>query len=252
MFDSAPSYKDIFNKRAATYHQAMLQWPNARDEEFKALLENVDISSEDKVIDIPSGGGYLSWYIKQAQLHHIETSEIFAQLCHSKSPYPLTICELHQLPFNDNSIDFVFSLAGLHHTETKLGLFQQINRILKPDGRCILADARKDSKTALFLDGWMAKHNSMGHRGWYFDSATEDELKSAGLIVDKIETKEYHWKFGSISQAAKYCQLMFGIDKASLKNIEDALLEHLGGIQTPSSFLLNWQLDFISCHKKHL
>lgn len=252
MFDTAPSYKDIFNKRADSYHQAMLQWPNARDKEFQALLENLDISAEDKVIDIPSGGGYLSWYVNQAQLHHIETSETFAQLCHSKSPYPLTICELDKLPFNDDSIDFVLSLAGLHHTETKLGLFQQINRILKPGGRCMLADAKKGSKTAVFLDGWMADHNSMGHKGWYFDSETADELVSSGLIVDKIETKDYHWKFDSVSQAAQYCQLMFGIDQASLKDIENALLEHLGGTQDSSNFLLNWQLDFISCHKKHL
>jgi ubiquinone/menaquinone biosynthesis C-methylase UbiE len=250
MFETASSYKDIFNKRADSYHKAMLQWPNARNEEFQALLEDLNISNEHKVVDIPAGGGYLSWYIKQAQIHHIETSQVFAQLCHSKSPHPLTICELNQLPFDDNSIDYVLSLAGLHHTEDKSDLFQQINRILKPGGHCILADARKGSKTAIFLDGWMAQNNSMGHKGWYFDQLTEDELASSGLSISKVESKDYHWNFASITQAAKYCQLMFGIDKASLCEIEEALMEHLGGITEETSFSLNWQLEFISCYKQ--
>lgn len=249
MFNTKLSYKEIFNNRADSYHKAMLDWPEARNQEFEAILEGLDIRAQDVVVDLPSGGGYLSWYIPDCVLHHVETSELFAELCHSKSPYPLHIAELNQLPFADNSVDFVLSLAGLHHTENKTELFNEVFRILKPGGQFVLADAAKNSVTARFLDGWMANHNSMGHNGWYFDQNTEKQLIAANLESIQVEDKNYYWLYDNPAEAAKYCKLMFGIDLAEIDEIEKALHQHLGFEQYGDATGLKWQLRFISCFK---
>ena len=250
MFNSKLSYKDIFNNRADSYHKAMLDWPSARDQEFEAILQGLHIAPQDIVVDLPAGGGYLSWYLPDCQLHHIETSELFAELCHSKSPYPLDIADLNNLPFQDNSVDYVLSLAGLHHTENKAELFNEVYRVLKPGGQFVLADASEGSATANFLDGWMGKHNSMGHNGWYFDKTTEQSLLDNSFQITGIADKNYHWCFDTKQQAAQYCKLMFGIDLASESDIEKALGSLLGFSSLKDRVGLNWQLRFINCTKQ--
>lgn len=249
MFDTKRSYKDIFNQRADSYHEAMLRWPTARDQEFYAILDGLDVKPHQRVIDLPSGGGYLSWYASACELHHVETSELFAELCHSKSPYPSHITDLTDLPFEDNSADVVLSLAGLHHTENKSELFNELFRVLKPGGQLILADAAEGSVTARFLDGWMAAHNSMGHKGWFFNHTTIEQITEAGFSIDSVIDRHYHWCYETVEEAAQYCKLMFGIDLATIDQIVSALNVELGFTPLDSGVGLNWQLRFIRSTK---
>ena len=61
------TYQAIFNLRANTYHQAMTQWPHARQKEFEIALSFCDLSDNHCIVDIPSGGGYLSKYISKLE-----------------------------------------------------------------------------------------------------------------------------------------------------------------------------------------
>ena len=255
MFKPATTYQAIFDQRADAYHKAMLDWPSARDQEFQAILSGLDIIPNMRILDVPSGGGYLANYLpNDTHIHHIETSELFAKLfeqhCHSGSRHPITLCRLDNLPDASNTIDLALSLAGLHHTEDKKPLFGELFRVLKAEGVLVLADAHKDSKTADFLDGWMGQHNSMGHHGWYFSSQDLIDLEQAGFIVTKAENRNYYWCFDSSQQAADYCKLMFGIDLASATEIENAL-DQLLGFETLANGKvgLHWQLHFITCVK---
>jgi len=249
MFDKT-DYQSIFNQRADSYHKAMLTWPVARDEEFLAIIEDLDFFDGIKIVDIPAGGGYLTNYLPDnVQLHHLETSELFAELCHSGSTNPLDICTLDNLPIEDGSVDAVVSLAGLHHTENKIDLFREIYRSLKSGGKVLLADAEENSFTAKFLDGWMAQHNSMGHNGWFFNKRTKEDLESLGFEVVKAANKNYYWNFSSKKEAAEYCKLMFGIDLAEVDAIEDALDKELGFVMQDGKACLKWQLHFIEAIK---
>jgi len=251
MFERPLSYKDIFNKRADAYHKAMLDWPNARAEEFEAILENLVFREDTHVIDIPAGGGYLANYLpKETKLIHLETSELFTELGHSGSTHPLKLCSLNALPIQDASVDIALSLAGLHHTEDKTSLFKEIFRCLSAGGKCVIADAGANSPVAIFLDGWLSDHNSMGHAGWYLDSSTTDELTKIGFTSISKETRSYHWTFSSKEEAGAYCKLMFGIDLANIEDIANALNAHLGFDSLPNGNVgLKWQLDFITATK---
>ncbi len=255
MFDSADSYQNIFNQRADAYHQAMLNWPDAREQEFRAILQGLDIRAGTRVLDIPAGGGYLAGYLPDnVRLHHLETSELFARLfdqhCHSGSCHPLSLCSLDDLPLPDNSIDIALSLAGLHHTQDKRPLFAELYRCLCPGGTLVLADAHADSATARFLDGWVNTHNSMGHHGWYFDQQTTEQLRNSGFDDIKNENRDYHWCFDSVLQAGEYCKLMFGIDRAEAADVSEALSHELGFDRlTDGRIGLRWQLNFITAHK---
>ena len=255
MFDTAKSYQEIFNQRADAYHQAMLDWPKAREQEFQALLKGLQIKPAARILDVPAGGGYLANYLpNNVKLHHLETSKLFADLfhqhCHSGSCHPLSLCDLDQLPEQDNSIDIALSLAGLHHTEDKQPLFRELYRCLKPGGLLVLADAQEDSATARFLDGWVNDHNKMGHQGWYLNQQTRQQLESCGFECIGHENRDYHWCFENKQQAGEYCKLMFGIDQANSCEVSDALASELGFDEINDGTTgLRWQLHFITVRK---
>jgi len=58
-----------------------------------------------------------------------------AQQEHGASPIAFIQGDATMLPLKSNSFDSVFMLAGIHHVNNRLGLFNEIRRILKPGGR---------------------------------------------------------------------------------------------------------------------
>ena len=245
-------YTDIFNQRAGSYHFAMANWPNARFNEFDALLEITDLKKDQVVLDYPSGGGYLGQFVPHdIQLIHLESCEVFQRFCSLNSAFASKLCHQGELPLQDKSADWVLSLAGLHHESNKLGLFKEMARVLKPDGQLVIADASQNSKTAQFLDQWVNQYNPMGHNGEYFNSQTLIELESAGLELISLQEKHYHWEFESKNQAAQYCQQLFGISLANLSQVERALEHYLGFDILPNGVGLKWQLQFIHCQNNH-
>ena len=54
------------------------------------------------------------------------------------------------LPFRDASLDLVTCLFTLHHMDRPLDFFREVARILKPHGRFLLIDFRRDMSTVLF------------------------------------------------------------------------------------------------------
>ncbi len=47
------------------------------------------------------------------------------------------------MPFADGEFDFVVSSGSLHHWEDPLAVLNEIARVLKPDGRCIVRDSKR-------------------------------------------------------------------------------------------------------------
>ncbi len=46
--------------------------------------------------------------------------------------------DMHAMPFADGAFDIVFGSAVLHHSKDLKGAFEEIRRVLKPDGRLVL------------------------------------------------------------------------------------------------------------------
>ena len=53
--------------------------------------------------------------------------------------------DIHALPFEDNSLDFVVSTFSLHHWAEPPRAFREIHRVLKPQGQFLIFDTRRDS-----------------------------------------------------------------------------------------------------------
>jgi SAM-dependent methyltransferase len=218
-------YETIFQLRGKTYHDAMQLYPQVRAEEFLQVLERCPSLAGASVLDVPAGGGYLQAYLP-ATTHYtlFEPSHGFSHHEAGASHDRLTA-----LPFESGHFDAVLSLAGVHHLTDKLGFYREVWRVLKPGGVFVLSDAQQGSAVALFLDGFVAAHNSTGHEGLYLDRLqTPQDLRDVGFEGVSGEPVDYHWRADSLEQLVDFCACLFDVRKATAPAMRAALSNELG------------------------
>ena len=150
-------YNDIFELRGRLYHQAMRQFPDARANEFQSVIREARITPGMTIVDIPSGGAYLSRYLSDVDLIGLETSQTFAELA-AKHATNVLLYQNNRFPLKDACVDRVLSIAGLHHVQEKRGVFSEMRRVLHPGGRVIVADIAEDSYVQVFLDNFVGRY----------------------------------------------------------------------------------------------
>lgn len=246
------SYADIFNIRGAAYHQAMQQYPTARDEEFVTMIRLLQPAPGQTIVDMPSGGGYLRGYLTSddIELIAIETTQAFFDQCREDETTQARLCELSDTGLPDGSVDAVVSIAGLHHVEDRVAVFGEIYRILKDDGKFCIADVEKGSPTDGFLNTFVDKHNSMGHEGLFIDDTFRKNLQQTGFEINIDRSESYCWNFVDADEMIDYCILMFGLDEAEPDQVREGIKKYQGFNVRNGRCRMNWSLRFIRCGKK--
>lgn len=244
------TYREIFKKRGHLYHRAMTLFPQARAEEFHHVVRIADIKDGDIVCDVPSGGGYLRHFVdRTTALFHIETSEVFADLCKANGATNVLLATLEDIPIETGSVDKIISLAALHHVEEKERFFSEAYRMLRKGGTLTIADVQAGSAVSEFLDGFVNEHNTMGHKGNYIHAKTEEELGQSGFMIIESSLIPFHWEFDSPQAMGRFCHLLFGIDKADPSQVVEGIRKHGGYSVERNACRMNWNLFFIKGRK---
>ena len=246
------SYQDIFEQRADTYHEAMTLYPNARDAEFEAVVNFARLSPGSIVADIPSGGGYLERYLGDVAkaIIAVEPAEQFFLRCDETQRLRKVFSPLEALAIDEQSINAIISLAGLHHVADRDRVFRELHKALVPVGTLCIADVRLGSTVDSFLNVFVHEHNSMGHEGWFIDEDFKQALTSAGFAVEQNEVIEYSWNFQNAEAMVQYCILMFGLDQATPDNVLSGIEQHLGYTTDDTGCHMNWELEFLRCSRQ--
>lgn len=242
------SYAEIFQRRGEAYHQAMRLFPEARREEFRALLTRARPACDEVMLDIPSGGGYMPYYIEESmpRLIFMETAEAFYRHCPAGFRMERHLGDLEALPLEDGSVDVAVSLAGSHHLPDFEAVWREIHRVLRPGGRFILADVRSGNQIDEFLNGFVNQYNSDGHEGRFIDEERLAELTRAGFAIEKVEDVAYPWHFGNRDEMTHFVKLLFGLDKADSPTILGGVERILGIAEKADCVEMNWALCFVT------
>lgn len=244
MFDS---YDKIFNKRGLSYHKAMRLAPSARQHEFEVAISGFHINNEDIICDMPSGGGYLAGFLPQVnRLEYIavDPSESFADTWKERT-FNTLFAPLDRLPMDNDAVDKIVSIAGLHHIENLNPVFKEMRRILRPDGELSILEVASGSITDTFLNVFVNQYNSMGHQGCFIDESFRLNMQGSGFTILQDNACRYTWNFIDEAQMIEFIKLMFGLDKASGHIIADGIDTILGVVDTAHGISINWELQRI-------
>lgn len=242
------TYKEIFDARAHQYHHAMSLFPCAREQEFLnsiAVVEAVrPLKKGDKIIDVPAGGCYLKKYLP-SQINYIafeESKGFIKQTKYDKNIQVEYFQDNLLSQIKSNSIDILFSIAGLHHNPNLKKLFQEISRVLHNQSFALIADIAKGSDQDYFLNKFVDQSSSAGHKGVFLDETTIDDLNFAALEVVEDKISKYHWHFEDEEKMVLFCKNLFGIDKVNDDEILKAIKSYLGVEYDGARVLMNWSL----------
>lgn len=242
-------YRDIFELRGRLYHEAMARFPAARTEEFESIIREAAISDDMTVVDVPSGGAYLSNHLNSVELVGLETSHTFASLATSRTE-KVVLYDNRRFPLKDNCADRVLSIAGLHHVEDKRAIFSEMNRVLTGEGLAVVADVAEDSFVQHFLDDFVGRYCETGHSGWYFGETTRGELRLAEFEILKDSLLNYAWYAPDELQLAEFCRLLFGMTRTTKERVLEGMQEYLGIGPHEKGVCCSWQLRCMVCGKE--
>ncbi|HEY8592018.1 MAG TPA: class I SAM-dependent methyltransferase [Sphingomicrobium sp.] len=241
MYDS---YAEIFSERAAAYHRAMVMCPHARAAEFEAVCSPLLARGAKRVCDIPAGGGYLSAFLpKDCCYTAVEPAADFARECRDAV---VVQAKLSEVPLPSASFDGVVSLAGLHHEPDKLPVLKEFRRLVDANGICVVADVAAGTAAAHFLNGYVDRHSSTGHKGHFLDEDFDTLLAEAGMNVLADETVLMPWRFPSRRAAGRYSKLLFGLNVTAAE-VEAELATTIGFTVSSTTVYLNWSLRKVVC-----
>ena len=244
-------YDNVFSVRAKSYADAIRLYPKALENEYKnaANIISCDLKIHNKkaiIINIPSAVDRIEEFLPTGSLY--VPLEINNEFIKEDIGNKTKKCSLYSIPFCDESVDRVLSLASLHHSNhnERKQFYEETMRILKSDGKLIIGDVYKGSTQDKWLNVFVNEYNSLGHNGKFFNEEDNNLLKQCGFIV---ETKiiEYDWEFESKNSMIDFCSKLFYLDKADNQDTEKGILQYF-----PNAFekhKIPWKLIYLIAKK---
>ncbi|AOE49184.1 malonyl-ACP O-methyltransferase BioC [Kangiella sediminilitoris] len=137
-----------FSKAAKTYDAAAF-FQRIAGERLYERLDYFKLEPK-SIVDLGCGTGVftreLSQRFTQAQVTGVDIAEGMIQWCQQQSSAERYLCaDAMTLPFPDNSVDLIFSNLAIQWVNDLSALFQELNRVLRPDGLLLFTTLGPDS-----------------------------------------------------------------------------------------------------------
>lgn len=132
----------------------------------------------------------------------------------------LELADAKRLPYRDEQFDMVISNSLIHHLPEPLPFFQEIKRILNPDGAILLRDLIRPESAEIInnlvesIGEEYDEHQKKLFRDSLYAAFTLDEVKGliqqAGLPdVNVYQSSDRHWT------AERYCSIKLSLSSPS-------------------------------------
>lgn len=123
----------------------------------RSVLTNAQLTPEDRVLDLGCDTGELTIELaKEARdIMGIDSRPLFAELeSNTRGARGVVfLCTgLERLPFEDETFDLIVSANSWHRLENRAELLYELPRVLKANGRLVIADICQDSPLIKLLN----------------------------------------------------------------------------------------------------
>jgi SAM-dependent methyltransferase len=201
-----PTREGVEDAAALQAYYHVSRWPIFTFERHIVLKALSKIKPQGQIVDIGCGPGYLAAQINQkfpdVKIAGLDINEL--TLKNAKRTWPPDLYpglefltgDAQQLPFLDKSLDLIVSSLSLHHWHDAQAVFQEIFRTLKPGGKVLIFDLRRDSPSYFY---WALKigqaflaptsiRNINGAVGSFWAAYTPPEIEAIvhGIPLDNL------------------------------------------------------------------
>jgi len=175
-----------FNRRAATYEHAASQ-DYFFDRVQKQVLNLARNNRPQVVLDVGCGTGRLLRKAKEqwpdAKLVGVDAADKMIEQARRLFPQAeFHVAMAESLPLPDASVDIAFSTLSFHHWENQAKGVSEVARVLRPDGKFLLADITVPTWIAVFVKRFKRSK----------PSRVREVFEEAGLTVE-AQQRQWGW-----------------------------------------------------------
>jgi ubiquinone/menaquinone biosynthesis C-methylase UbiE len=126
------------------------------------LNRALNLCSQGHALDLGCGPGYLVAELAQSSADLFVTGIDLSEQALIEARQRIVLASINdrvdlrygdavEIPLPDNTIDLVVSTLSLHHWNSPVDVFNEINRVLRPGGSFIIFDLRRDMSMPFWL-----------------------------------------------------------------------------------------------------
>ena len=162
---------------------------------LEKIIEKIDLKDNAICLDLGTGNGYIAFAIgEKFPNSNVVGIDIVENVINNNNKVVKDECRRNisfeiyngiELPFQDNSIDYIITRFALHHFPRIEKTISEFNRVLKDDGRVFIIDCVPNKEDGVdFINDWM-KIIKDGHVRFYTEQEYIDMFKKYGIIIEK-------------------------------------------------------------------
>lgn len=247
--------------RGKNYRLANDRMPDVRYLEFLQMFHKISPSSGQIIVECGSGNGFLTIPLAKAvgPLGRVYTLDDSLSNLNAVREKSLSL-GLHNIVFihlDDNYFqtgffpleselaDSIATLATFHHyDEKKEAALREFKRILKPNGKVIIADVAQNTKTQAYFDDFVHHICSTGHDHRFLDRQSLEKISfNSGFKMVDWQKIYVPWQFTNTDQMGNFLHTIHDATCSMEESIE-AAIRYLGINYFDKQILLHWELFF--------
>lgn len=236
-------YISSFTNRTHSYINAIEKHNYVLDEEINTAIKMLNLEKNDVLLNAFAGGISLKEYInKDLNISYLafDTHQDFLT-------NDIHLFTLNHIPIKSQSINKIICLATLHHLNNteRNTLYNEFYRILVPGGMLVIGDVIQNSSQAKWLNIFVNKYNSNGHKGLFF-TQNDSVLINKNNFKVNVSIENYNWNFKSDSDLIDFFKSLFGLNLCHNNNL---LFNNIKKYLHYKNGKIPWKLIYFQCIK---